>query len=659
MTASRQRRLLLLAWAGADWRIARPLLDAGELPTLASLIADGAAGNLTSLNPHSAPMQWASLLTGTRADRHGVLGAFDVVGDEVRPVSADSLGRKPLPTLLADAGLRARAVGWPLSHPARADSGVVVSDLFANVVGDDTPLPAPADSVAPAGRRADLESLRVHPAELGPDELGFFVTDPAGATDDPHLYRLAQAVARAGTTHAVATALMEDGDWDALLVHQDILDFLGPAFVAALPPRLPYVAATFHERYGGTLAAVYRFLDMQLGRLLELAGVDANVMLVSQRGYRTGGLRPRTPEVAAQGLAAPWLRGQGMLVMRGPDVAPMPRLEGASLLDVAPTALALLGLPAGRDMDGRVLRAALTAPPPERIGSHETPAASRDTPTMDQRSRADLLAALHLTGESPADEPVPAAEQVRRMRDFNLAISHLDAGRADHAEPLLARLAADQPDDDRLKIHLARARQALGDEAGALDLYAQVTDQDAARPAEQMRLASLALTRGEHARALTHLFRAEQAEPNDAAVHARIGEVYLRMHRWSEAHRAFGRALALDADDAVAHHGRAIAFLGERRYAEAAEAALTSVGLRHHAPRAHHHLGVALAGLGRIDAARHALETALEQDARLKIARRRLIDLLAAEGGDPDRLALHRRVLAEQDATDILRQRRA
>jgi hypothetical protein len=49
---------------------------------------------------------------------------------------------------------------------------------------------------------------------------------------------------------------------------------------------------------------------------------------------------------------------EGILVARGPGIVPG-RIEGASLVDVAPTALYLMGQPVAAAMDGKVLLAAL------------------------------------------------------------------------------------------------------------------------------------------------------------------------------------------------------------------------------------------------------------------------------------------------------------
>jgi hypothetical protein len=49
----------------------------------------------------------------------------------------------------------------------------------------------------------------------------------------------------------------------------------------------------------------------------------------------------------------------GVLLLRGPNVKKDCEINEASLLDVVPTTLALVGRPVGRDMDGRVLTDAI------------------------------------------------------------------------------------------------------------------------------------------------------------------------------------------------------------------------------------------------------------------------------------------------------------
>jgi predicted AlkP superfamily phosphohydrolase/phosphomutase len=56
-------------------------------------------------------------------------------------------------------------------------------------------------------------------------------------------------------------------------------------------------------------------------------------------------------------------RHEGFLIAAGPDFAATGELAIADLTDVAPTVLALFGLPVPDYMDGRPITAALAPPP--------------------------------------------------------------------------------------------------------------------------------------------------------------------------------------------------------------------------------------------------------------------------------------------------------
>ena len=51
----------------------------------------------------------------------------------------------------------------------------------------------------------------------------------------------------------------------------------------------------------------------------------------------------------------------GIIMGYGPDIGRSAGLEGAAMVDVAPTLLHCLGLPVSEDMDGRVLEGMLAA----------------------------------------------------------------------------------------------------------------------------------------------------------------------------------------------------------------------------------------------------------------------------------------------------------
>lgn len=99
----------------------------------------------------------------------------------------------------------------------------------------------------------------------------------------------------------------------------------------------------------------------QEGPDLQLESREWRYIMPTQRHIEAMPLLEVQLEPIAR-LEKPWGNHgpQGILAMAGPGVAPHAAVMTASLLDVAPTLLALLDAPVPTDMDGRVLAEALT-----------------------------------------------------------------------------------------------------------------------------------------------------------------------------------------------------------------------------------------------------------------------------------------------------------
>ena len=107
------RKVLLVGWDGADWKVIHPLLDTGKMPNLAALIERGVMGNLASLRPELSPMLWTSIATGKRPYKHGILGFTepDPSGMGIRPVTNVSRKTKTVWNILNQNNYRSVVVG--------------------------------------------------------------------------------------------------------------------------------------------------------------------------------------------------------------------------------------------------------------------------------------------------------------------------------------------------------------------------------------------------------------------------------------------------------------------------------------------------------------------------------------------------------------------
>jgi len=351
-------RLLLVGWDAADWKVIDPLLAKGEMPHLARLLKQGVRGNLATIHPPLSPMVWTSIATGKRPPKHGILGFTEPTPDglSVRPITNMGRKTKALWNILHQNGKSSIVVGWWPSHPAEPIRGAMVSDLFP-LRGEHKPgAPMPSGTVAPAALAARMAELRVHPTEITGEILSLFVPGwrRIDQKKDKSLHDLAGIVAETMSIHAAATELMETEPWDLAAVYYAGIDHFSHRFMQYHAGKRMRGGGTDPALFAEVVRNGYRYHDVMLGRLMALAGPDCAVMLMSDHGFHSDRLLPDYIPAEAAGPAVEH-RSFGIFCLRATGVAPGGRVYGATVLDVTPTALHVLGLPAALDMDGKVL----------------------------------------------------------------------------------------------------------------------------------------------------------------------------------------------------------------------------------------------------------------------------------------------------------------
>ena len=690
------KKVLLIGWDAADWKIINPLLDQGLMPTLDDFVNHGVMGNLATLRPILSPMLWNSIATGKRPDKHGILGFMepDPQTGGVRPTTSTSRKVKAIWNILTQRGYKTHVLGWFAGHPAEPINGISVSDLFPYAVaplGKDWPLPP--GSVHPESMRETFADLRMHPAEV--TEAAILPWIPRAAEidqeNDKRLESFSKILAENCSIHNAATWILQNEPWDFLAVYYNGIDHFCHGFMHFHPPRMEGISEEKFEIYKDVVNGAYRFHDMMLQTLLQLAGPDVTVLLVSDHGFHSDHLRPRGIPLEPAGPAVQH-RPFGVVCMKGPHIRQDERIYGATLLDVTPTILTLLGLPVGEDMDGRVLVQAFEDPPqitripswerePGECGMH--PSDLRMDPAAAQAVLQQFVAMGYI--QPPSDDQAKAAEAAVREQQYNLARVYLDSRRYLDAQPIFEELTKKWPDQARFTQHLAQCYLAIGRRADAKSLLEQLIafepktpasseqKNEAEGPAEapanvtkkepkprpwaDFLMGIIHFEEGDMEVALAYLLKAEQSDPRLPDLHLRIGETFLRQRRTEEAERAFQRALEIDGDSPEAHLGLGVVRLRQRRNEEAAEQALLAVGLQHFLPLGHFHLGVALARLGHRDRAALAFETSLSMLPGLIAAHRWLAALYTQPGGDLEKAVRHRSIYLQMRHQRQSRQR--
>ncbi len=667
MTLASTRRLLVVGWDAADWIIIDRLIAAGRMPTLKAALDAGVRADLRTLEPKLSPLLWTSIATGKTADKHGILNFVEPKpdGSGLQVASSTSRAGKALWNILCQSGVRTHTVGWYASHPAEPIDGGVVTNLLqeGEPAAATAAWPLAEAAVSPTDRRARVAELRQRAANFPREVLRELLPNAETiGRSDARVATLCKLMAYATSIRNIACdALRSDAQWQCAMVFFDAIDTVGHHFMQFVPPRMTHVTEREVRQFGGVMDAVYEWHDRALRDLLAAAGPDTTLILLSDHGFHCDHLRPvladLPPERRAE-LESSWHRPLGVLAMSGSGVRAGSPPASPIILDIAPTVLALFGLAAGEDMDGRVLSESLTqSSVPARIPSWETVEGNTglhpDEARLNTYEAADAITQLIDLGYMAA---LPADLQgqldlIRRESLFNLGVVQIWRQRFEDATTTFQRLVDERPTDSRYVLCLARClgAQFLTDRAAAVLRTLLAHDGDS-RDARLLLAAMLAPAARCGDAAATTEFDAQLTAIRAAATTHRelevgLGGALLLAGRFAEAAAHFEAAKRHDVRQPLAHVGLARIALVQGDFEKAVECALDALDLSQSNSQAHCILGAALAWSGDLDNAALSLSFALSHDganiealhwiARVETARKNL----AAAQSHSDRAA--------------------
>jgi hypothetical protein len=299
-----------------------------------------------------------------------------LVGRRVAQIESSDRRVPALWNIATARGRSVGVVGWWCTWPAERVQGTMISDfLFFASTRRLLDLEALPETALGAGAVYPPEAGRVladaMPAgwEMSAEELARFVpaTSPRFARhlatparvqslEDPPLVILKDTYLITRPYFAAARRLAAEGQPDLLLVYTNLVDAVEHKFWRYYEPtRFADVPAEEVADFGDTIARAYAYVDAELGALLAALAPDTIVLVISDHGHhaaRDGGV------FSGEHSDAP----PGILVAAGPGI-PRGEVRGAGLQDIAPTVLALLGLPLARDLPGKVIDGLFAAPP--------------------------------------------------------------------------------------------------------------------------------------------------------------------------------------------------------------------------------------------------------------------------------------------------------
>ncbi|MDX2002133.1 MAG: alkaline phosphatase family protein [Chitinophagales bacterium] len=655
------KKVLLVGWDAADWKIINPLMDAGLMPALQKLVENGSIGNIATMDPPLSPILWTTIATGKRPYKHGVLGFVEPADNPkgIGPVLSTSRKVKAIWNILSEKDLKTNVVGWWPSYPAETINGISVSNYYqlANRPMNE-PWPLPQGCIYPTEKHDLFADMRIHPGEITAAHLLSFVPNAAKVDQDKDkkLHILCKLLADCASIQSAATYILEHEPWDFTAVYFNALDLLCHHFMPFHPPKQAHIEQEQFELYRDVITAAYRFFDMMLERLLQLAGPEATIMLVSDHGFHPDHMRlknlPKDP------VAPAFEHSQyGVLCLKGEGIKQDELIYGAGLADIAPTILTLFGLPVAEDMDGKPLLGAFSNTiVVERIETWEDTkeVVPSSVPTNSEQSD-ELLQQLIDLGyvETPTENGALNKANTLKENRFFLARSYMDAHLYQHAIPILLDLHREYAQELRYGYYAARCLQLTGEKEKARQILNEIKTK-LPQNAFIKLLDGMLLLDEQQPKLALEAFKSIKAKEHQGNVHFYLGQAYLALRRLKYAEEAFLAALSHNFENAYAHQGLGLVYLQKGKHEKAADELLTSIGLVYNNGLAHYQLGVALYHLGRYEQAVQALEVSLKLSPGLNKAREKLMDIFEHHLHNGEKLQYYRQEIERYTKGEII-----
>jgi len=419
-TPKENEKVALIGIDGAWWEIIDPLMKAGRMPVLQSLVDRGIRSHLQTFLPTLSPLIWTTISTGKMPEKHHItcftVWKLPITGTvlpmtnypiscreldwmlgpiiQVTPINSTFRTTEALWNILSDAGLSVGVINWWASYPVEPVNGYIVSDhaLYnkATTFNLEVEERFSHNSVFPPELLRELKPLVVEPEDITVDSAARFIHFQTEQdrrwyenTQESGIFDKKSRAAKFRYTYPVDLTMIRS-TLHLLRTYQQP-DFFALYLNGLDPTQHMYLPYYFFEEQQGLLMPesvarlkdlvpeYYVFLDGVLGQILATLDSNTTVIIVSDHGFE----HKHVPSRHYEHFKAP----PGVLIMAGNNTKHGETIT-ASVKDITPTILYLFGLPVGKDMDGRVLT--------EVFSQETTPVSYVDTYDTRDRGRGRM-----------------------------------------------------------------------------------------------------------------------------------------------------------------------------------------------------------------------------------------------------------------------------
>jgi predicted AlkP superfamily phosphohydrolase/phosphomutase len=261
----------------------------GELPNLSKLMGSGVWGKMESCMPAITVPAWMTMMTSHQPGELGIYGfrnRADYSYDKMAMITSRHVTLDTVWDILGRQGKQSIVIGVPPTYPLKPINGAAISCFL-------TPS-TKSQYTYPNELRGEVEAL-----------VGEYMVDVSNFRTEDKDWLLGQIYQMTEKRFKVANHWIRSKPWDFFMLMEIGVDRIHHAFWKYMDPLHPKHVPG--NKFLNAIRDYYRFVDAQIGQLLDAVDDNTAVLVVSDHGAKRmdGGI-----------VFNEWLRREGYLVLK-------------------------------------------------------------------------------------------------------------------------------------------------------------------------------------------------------------------------------------------------------------------------------------------------------------------------------------------------------